>query len=898
MKANNRKIYLSNELNDELKERTLHIDDGIPSDRLIPDGMRFSLDFNRNTVKRINRLMDFLKTSSDDELESYLKNNNEVIDCSNIYSGLMKYSPNNSYFDLYFVEIRKRLSSDEYKLLYLVNKDSSITDRNIKEDLDKTHEWKREYIPTENQKRIASCNKYNVVLGAAGTGKTDVAINSYINHASIDNIKNFSIKDDSFITYSEKLASYVTYEIDNFWNDLKNPICKNVFTTKDFFLEVLSNNNINIPGYYLINGNYSLTNDKKLNNDNLLKNRIVDLNTFYNWMNNGYDSLNRSYVPLLNDIISKNGSDYPYLFFRGIYKGKIINKARDEEIIEFFNSSFNLANSESEALKELLDDYASGVDEGGYDSFRSWFNIAIKRYNQMFKKINSRFSDLDNLYEAFNLYYDFANPVRENKRVLDYYPLFKRELMLIEGYRGNTRKDFDKEIEVLYEVSKAFSNYMNKNNLYDDNDLAYFITENINTILENGIFKNIIVDEFQDMTERQIHTLVRLSYKNDNYGSIHIFGDFEQTINPTFLQQENIETIFMVNGIDDYEKQILNSTFRYSASICRELEALRKKGKELFGTEGEGSYLPLVSNKNRDFETSGNLVTDWNIADEMLLKISKAKNINNIMYITSDNESKNELINKYKIDPDKVFTISESKGREEDFVIVYKILSSKNNEYESLFSDDYSYSRAARIFYNQLYVGITRCRTNFLELEDESLLGKNTLSVIRKLIAPLLKENVGLFLEELLSQKVNYYFRARDSFRNLDFLATEENLTFYSKEDYDNLKDALGYIKDYTLNNGSIDKLINLADSYKRKSRFDLARVIYTVLDNEDMLIVLDLREGINIEKYNDSDIKRIIVNSSNMLNDDDILCFNELGYFKRKKESLENKIANIRIGA
>lgn len=39
MKVNNRKIYLSNEINDELKERTLHIDDGVRDDRLIPEGL-------------------------------------------------------------------------------------------------------------------------------------------------------------------------------------------------------------------------------------------------------------------------------------------------------------------------------------------------------------------------------------------------------------------------------------------------------------------------------------------------------------------------------------------------------------------------------------------------------------------------------------------------------------------------------------------------------------------------------------------------------------------------------------------------------------------------------------------------------------------------------------------
>lgn len=103
------------------------------------------------------------------------------------------------------------------------------------------------------------------------------------------------------------------------------------------------------------------------------------------------------------------------------------------------------------------------------------------------------------------------------------------------------------------------------------------------------------------------------------------------------------------------------------------------------------------------------------------------------------------MIDEYKCKEDKVFTVSEAKGRENDFVVVYKLCTSKANEYERIFSDDFSYSRAGRIFYNQLYVGITRCRTNFLQIEDDTKLGPNTINALKKLIAPLLDTDVDLF---------------------------------------------------------------------------------------------------------------------------------------------------------
>ena len=887
----NRRIYLFKDLYDNLRLRAQHVEDGIASDPLITKG-NFSQGFNRKVLKTVNRFIEFLKTASDDEIENFFNKKEEISSLDNIYTGLMVYSVEN-LFRLYFSQNKKRLGSDEYKLLYLVAYDKDVDFSSLKEDLDQTYEWKREYILNETQARIAKEEGYNIVLGAAGTGKTDVAINTYLNNMNLDS-KVKSLREEVFITYSKKLCDYVSYSIDMQFSDYKANNMINAFTTIDFFINVLASANVDIEGYRLENSKYVKDVQKKFDEKDLLENNIASIETFIKWKDENYKGLSKSSISKIDNIIDKYGIEYPYLFFRGIYKGKIINKVSDKETQVFLSSLYSLSQNQVNTLNELLDNYVEYTDSPSQEDFHEWYLVAKKRYSQAFKQLGELESEA-NLYDAFNRYYDFVSPVREDKRFLDYYPLFLREVKLIEGYRGQTRDGFDCEIEVLYDTSKAFCEYLDQLNIYDDNDLAFFIIKNIDKIKEKGIYKNIIVDEFQDMTERQLHTLVRLNYDENEYGRIHLFGDFEQTINPTFIQLENIETIYMINGIEDYKKQILSSTYRYSDAICRELEALREKGRELFGTEDQASFLPLKSNKDYAFETNGNLVIDIQIADKMMKKITSSKKANNIMYIVADQNAKYELADRYKCNLDNIYTISESKGRESDFVVVYKICSSKALEYENLFSKDFSYSRAGRIFYNQLYVGITRCKTNFLQIEDSNILGKNTIDSLKKLIAPLLESDVDLFLEEMLSDKINYYFRALESFKNLDFKATADNLSFYCGEDYYSLAAAVKQINIYNELKNNYDNVASYASLYKNNHRFDLARIVYTVLDNSNMLKLMDIKEKKDIY-YSDEQISNIIKENHAYLDDSDINDLDSIGYFLRKKKALENKINNMKI--
>jgi len=886
----NRRIYLNKDVYDMLRIREQHIEDGIEDDPLLSSS--FDKNFNRKVFKSITRFLEFLKTAEDKELDKYLKTSENITNLSKTYDSLMSYNVNELY-SLYFITNKRLFGSEEYKVLFVLKYNLLPDLTTIKEKSENVHEWSREYVLNETQMTISKETGYNIVLGAAGTGKTDVAIHSYLNSLDLDNASKIDLRDIAFITYSPKLADYVSYEIDIMINDNKIKFNHNVYKTDDFFLAVLAKANINIEGYKIINGKYVLDSVKKPTDEDTLNNHLANISTFIDWKNKGYVGLNKNYIQALDKLIETYGIDYPYLFFRGIYKGKVINKASEKEIVDYLARELKLTKTKVNMLLSVLNDYVEFTEEPSEVTFSVWYDRFSKKYKETFKQLE-KYSEESDLYKAFNKYYDFANPVRENKHAIENLNLFIRETSLIEGYRGQTRDNFEEDAKLLYEVCSQFAAYQQTLNLYDDNDLAYLITENIDTITAKGIYKTIIVDEFQDLTERQIHSLIRLNYNGLGKGVIHFFGDFEQTINPTFIQYENLETLFMVNGIEDYKKQILNSTYRYSDAICKELEALRKKGQDLFGLEDLANYVPLTSNKAYAFETNGNLVIDSKISEKMLNKITTSKN-DNIMYVVSDNASKEEFIKKYNVLSKDVYTVNESKGRESEFVVVYNLCTSSAKEYENIFSDNLNYSRAARIFYNRLYVGITRCKTNFLQIEDGSKLGPNTTDALMNLIQPLLEDNVDIFLEEMLSNKVNYYFRALESFKNLDFVSVSENLTFYSAEDYYYLKDIVKNINIYNESKENEDVLIEYANKLKVKSRIDLARIIYIVLDKTNMLKMMDIREGNNYT-YTDTLISQIVKNDYKCLDNIDLEAINKLGYFSRKKESLINKINSLKI--
>ena len=99
----------------------------------------------------------------------------------------------------------------------------------------------------------------------------------------------------------------------------------------------------------------------------------------------------------------------------------------------------------------------------------------------------------------------------------------------------------------------------------------------------------------------------------------------------------------------------------------------------------------------------------------------------------------------------------------------------------------------------------------------------------------------------------------------------------------------------YNNDKNNTQDLIDYANLYKAKNRIDLARIIYIVLDNTNMLHMMDIREGKDIY-YTDLEISNIIRNNVNLLDNDDIIAITSTGYFDRKTKTLEDKIKGMKI--
>lgn len=120
-------------------------------------------------------------------------------------------------------------------------------------------------------------------------------------------------------------------------------------------------------------------------------------------------------------------------------------------------------------------------------------------------------------------------------------------------------------------------------------------------------------------------------------------------------------------------------------------------------------------------------------------------------------------------------------------------------------------------------------------------------------------------------------------------------LPFIQEKNYYSLNDVVKKINQYNNDKNNAQDLIDYANLYKAKNRIDLARIIYIVLDNTNMLHMMDIKEGKDIY-YTDLEISNIIRNNANLLDNDDIMAITSTGYFDRKTKALEDKIKGMKI--
>ncbi|MRN24744.1 hypothetical protein EAI30_08965 [Romboutsia ilealis] len=332
----------------------------------------------------------------------------------------------------------------------------------------------------------------------------------------------------------------------------------------------------------------------------------------------------------------------------------------------------------------------------------------------------------------------------------------------------------EEEKEIIYDIAKRYQQWLESNNKFDENDITRIALSKLK-VDQNLKFDYIICDEIQDLTELQIYFLLKSVTDKDN---ILFCGDFNQTINPTFFDTGRIEAIYKIyNGMSNFKENIIKTNYRSSKSIVEFANKLTKLKISRLGKHKRNDY----------FEKSargvlGNIRLINNLASkEELLSILKKRAYVDI--IVADDEEKYNLINHSK-ENKIVFTVSDYKGLENEYIIGYNIISKFKEKWSDiLYKNTECNDNELRYYFNLLYVLVTRSRENVLLIEEnisEEIIKyfEDEIEIVndfnyKKLNLDRISTNDEHYKKAIRLEKNKQYIEAIESYKNADLNENE-----------------------------------------------------------------------------------------------------------------------------
>ncbi len=272
---------------------------------------------------------------------------------------------------------------------------------------------------------------------------------------------------------------------------------------------------------------------------------------------------------------------------------------------------------------------------------------------------------------------------------------------------------------LIYDINEhANSSLYSDEKALDDNDLA-------DVILNNPELKAsvpcIIVDEVQDLTFKQIRAILHCV----EHSNVYLCGDSNQRINPTIIDLDSIESLFLARNTE-LNKAYLGHSFRSGQSLVEFVNHLSELRREYVGNQ---------SLFNEEKETSLRKDEDglWaTICNEKTIDFAEvfaiANEAGNCSIIVPDKETREKIIGNGKNLDDRVYTVQEAKGLEYDIVIIFDFISHKFADFEDIVNKKRKRDTFARVLFNMLYVACTRAKDKLIICES------NCPEDIRKLI--------------------------------------------------------------------------------------------------------------------------------------------------------------------
>lgn len=291
------------------------------------------------------------------------------------------------------------------------------------------------------------------------------------------------------------------------------------------------------------------------------------------------------------------------------------------------------------------------------------------------------------------------------------------------------------ECEVIYRLARDYKIYLERRGYTDNNFISRELIKNVNKLPKYSL---IVLDEVQDMTEINLTLMTELTRK------LFVVGDALQMINPSYFSFAYLKRLMYREDVTDVKE--LQNNYRNTKKITEIIEELGKINVQKFGTH---SFVLKGVSVDTEHKTQAVKVDGKGFIEEL-----KAKKYGDFTLIVP---TAREKANMRKILGNReILTVSEVKGLERDTVILYNVLSANYDKWETLERITVNRKTADensvyRYYFNLLYVGVSRAKSNVYVYEDKDVLTFR--EFFRRQFATLSVKDAIKNLESVLSVK-------------------------------------------------------------------------------------------------------------------------------------------------
>ncbi|MFZ4776560.1 MAG: UvrD-helicase domain-containing protein [Terrimicrobiaceae bacterium] len=238
----------------------------------------------------------------------------------------------------------------------------------------------------------------------------------------------------------------------------------------------------------------------------------------------------------------------------------------------------------------------------------------------------------------------------------------------------------------------------------------------------------VVVDEVQDLTNIQLHSILRSLRREDHF---ILCGDSNQIVHPNFFSWANVKTLFYQERPAGKAEivRVLTTNYRNSAKVTDLANRLLLIKNARFGAiDRESNYLV----KSVDSESG---VTELLTDDPKVKRALNDKTRRSTRFAVVCLRSEDKAEARQFFQTPLIFSIQEAKGLEYESVILYGFVTGNSKDYDAIvegvtaadLTRDLVYSRARdktdkslevyKFFINALYVAMTRAVHNLYVVE-------------------------------------------------------------------------------------------------------------------------------------------------------------------------------------